>query len=96
MNEIIYNGTKTLAVSNTKTYTNTVDFSNSNVIGLNLDSFEKELLEKLSVHPTFEHKCHNCGGTLELKANEHIFKCPYCWSVYAIGTKMINDKGNIA
>ena len=52
-----------------------------------------QFLEKLNVVPTVEHKCHNCGGILELKATEHIFKCPFCNSVYAIGTQLVNDVG---
>lgn len=57
------------------------------------EEYIQNLLKKLSFHPTFEHKCNNCGGTIELDINNHIFKCPYCNSVYAIGTKQINDKG---
>lgn len=43
--------------------------------------------------PTVEHKCHNCGATLELQENDHIFKCHYCGTAYAVGTSMINDEG---
>ena len=57
------------------------------------EGFEKQLLEKLSRCPTFEHKCHNCGGALEMKVTEHIFRCPYCGSAYAIGTAQVNDRG---
>ncbi len=53
------------------------------------ENFEKQLLKKLFVHPTFEHKCNNCGGTIELDIDKHIFRCPYCGSVYAIGTSQI-------
>ena len=58
------------------------------------DLIFKKLSEKFNVKPTFEHKCHNCGGTLIMNTEQHIFNCPYCDSVYAIGTAMINDKGD--
>lgn len=56
------------------------------------DLFQKFLnkMQEVSFTPTVEHKCHNCGGTLEIKITEHIFKCPFCNSVYAIGTQLIN------
>lgn len=47
------------------------------------------IIKKLNVKPTFEHKCHNCGGTLIMNTEQHIFNCPYCDSVYAIGTSQI-------
>ena len=56
-------------------------------------TFKEKLLRELSTSPTFEHKCNNCGGTVEMDAEKHIFKCPYCGSVYAIGTAMVNDEG---
>lgn len=47
------------------------------------------IIKKLNIKPTFEHKCHNCGGTLIMNTEQHIFNCPYCDSVYAIGTSQI-------
>ena len=57
--------------------------------------FQKFLnkMQEVNFTPTVEHKCHNCGGSLEIKATEHIFKCPFCNSVYAIGTELVNDRG---
>lgn len=54
--------------------------------------FQKFLdkMNEVSFTPTIEHKCHNCGGTLEIKITEHIFKCPFCNSVYAFGTQLVN------
>lgn len=43
--------------------------------------------------PTVMHKCHNCGAHLELDENDHIFKCHYCGTAYAVGTSMVNDVG---
>ena len=60
-----------------------------------LKDFEEQLLAKLTAHPTFEHKCHNCGGTLTMNVEQHIFNCPYCDSVYAIGTMQVNSKGEV-
>jgi len=33
--------------------------------------------------------CMNCGGQVEQKYDDYIFKCPYCKTVYALGTKQI-------
>ena len=55
------------------------------------EKLENKIMGKLSVYPTFEHKCHNCGGTLKMDIENHIFNCPYCDSVYAIGTSNIFD-----
>lgn len=56
------------------------------------DLFQKFLnkMQEVSFTPTVEHKCHNCGGVLELKITEHIFRCPFCNSVYAFGTQLVN------
>ena len=64
----------------------------SSKIGLDYDDIFKEMAKRFNRTPTVEHKCHNCGGTLEIKPDQGIFKCPYCHSVYAIGTTKINDK----
>lgn len=57
------------------------------------EKLENKIMGKLSTRPTFEHKCHNCGGTLKMDIENHIFNCPYCDSVYAIGTSNIFDVG---
>lgn len=54
-----------------------------------------EFVRSLSKVPVLEHKCSSCGGTIEMDADNHIFICPYCGTTYAIGTMMMNDKGNI-
>lgn len=57
----------------------------------------KEYLDKriddLSKNPLYEHKCQNCGGTVELDYDKAIFICPYCGSHYALNTERINDRG---
>ena len=55
----------------------------------------EEFVCSLSKVPVLEHKCNSCGGTIEMDADKHIFVCPYCGTTYAVGTMMINDKGNI-
>ena len=55
------------------------------------EKLENKIMGKLSAHPTFEYKCHNCGGTLKMDIENHIFNCPYCDSVYAIGTSHVFD-----
>lgn len=52
-----------------------------------------EFMDRLSEIPIISHKCNSCGGTVEMDADRHIFVCPYCGTCYAVGTKMINDKG---
>ena len=88
---------KSLTVNGLNIRPSTIEISNKVVTGDSLayfsQEFEKKLLAKLTVHPTFEHKCHNCGGTLTMNIEQHIFNCPYCDSVYAIGTMQINSGG---
>ena len=40
-----------------------------------------------------ELKCKNCGGKIQQKYEDNIIKCPYCKSVYAVGIRQVNDKG---
>lgn len=61
----------------------------SSTVTFNEETYEDifhKLMEKFNKHPIVEHKCHNCGGIIELDENKHVFRCPYCNSVYAIGT----------
>lgn len=53
------------------------------------------IMDELSKVPIVHHKCHNCGATVKMDENKHIFICPYCDSTYAVGTSMVNDKGTI-
>jgi len=55
-----------------------------------LEDLIEEITRKWYVKPTFEYKCNNCGGTIEMDVDQHIFRCPYCGSVYAIGTRQVN------
>lgn len=57
------------------------------------DKIYKEIMQKLSRRPVIAHKCHSCGGTIEMDEEKHIFICPYCGTTYAVGTYMINDRG---
>ena len=52
-----------------------------------------QFLKKLGQAPIVAHKCHNCGGTVEMNEKKHIFVCPYCGSSYAVGVYMVNDRG---
>ena len=38
-----------------------------------------------------ELSCKNCGGKIQQKYKDPIFKCPYCKTVYAIGIKQVNS-----
>lgn len=50
-----------------------------------------EILQKqINNTPKFvKLNCMNCGGQVEQKCDDYIFKCPYCKTVYALGTKQI-------
>lgn len=37
-----------------------------------------------------ELSCKNCGGKIQQKYHDPIFKCPYCKTVYAVGYKQVN------
>lgn len=75
----------------------TIDLSGIMKGEVNLDnnidkeSIIRELMDRLSAKPIVQHKCHNCGAQVEFNADKHIFVCPYCSSVYLIGTNMVND-----
>lgn len=75
---IIENTDRTIAIS-----------SGTKITGLDYDDIFKHIAERFNKIPTIEHKCHNCGGTLTMNENQHIFNCPYCNSVYAIGVSQI-------
>lgn len=55
-----------------------------------IDDLFRDFISRINQIPMMAHNCNNCGGTLEMKADEHIFKCPYCGTVYAIGTEQVN------
>lgn len=60
------------------------------------ETYEKifaKITEKFNKIPTIQHKCHNCGATVEIDMDKHIFICKHCGSVYAIGTAHVNDLG---
>lgn len=38
-----------------------------------------------------ELSCKNCGAKIQQKYSDPIMKCPYCKTVYAIGTKQVNS-----
>ena len=53
----------------------------------------KDLIKSLHARPTFTKiQCHQCGASFDQKADDHIFKCPYCRTAYFVGTEMINDE----
>lgn len=60
---------------------------------VDMDEIMEEIQKRMNMVPSMEHKCHNCGGVLEMRADQHIFVCPYCGTAYAIGTVQINDRG---
>ena len=64
----------------------------SNQVSLS-EKIIEDLIKKLSKNPLYEHKCQNCGGTVELQYDKAIFICPYCGSHYALAPNRINDKG---
>lgn len=60
---------------------------------LSLPEIVENLMKNLSKNPLYEHKCQNCGGTVELDYDKAIFICPYCGSHYALAQSRINDVG---
>lgn len=47
-------------------------------------------LEKKTIE-FVELSCKNCGGKIQQKYHDPIFKCPYCKTVYAVGYKQVNS-----
>lgn len=58
---------------------------------LDYDEIFEKMIERYNIKPIIHHNCHACGGTLELREDQHIFVCPYCNSVYAVGVNQINS-----
>lgn len=56
---------------------------------LDYENIFEEMKKRFNIKPIIHHNCHNCGGRLELKEDQHIFNCPYCRSVYAVGISQI-------
>lgn len=50
----------------------------------------EEMLKRLAPPEYTELRCRECGGEIEQRWNNHIVKCPYCKTVYAVGRKMLN------
>lgn len=72
-----------------------IPFTNSISIGSDFVTIEdvKNLIKSLHARPTFTKiQCHQCGASFDQKADDHIFKCPYCRTAYFVGTEMINDE----
>lgn len=63
-------------------------------ISIDEDAFAKAMEKYMSLNKPVYYKmeCQSCGAPIEQKINDHILKCPYCHSVYAVGTKMVNAK----
>lgn len=57
-----------------------------------MDEVIRRVLDRMDAKPTMLRQCNTCGGTLEMEADKHIFICPYCGNVYAIGTTQINAR----
>lgn len=54
-----------------------------------------ERIEKMLKAPKMKSiSCMHCGAPLEMKFDDHIVKCSYCHSAYAIDTDMIRDIRN--
>lgn len=57
---------------------------------LDYDNIFQEIVNRLNKVPIMKHECNSCGAILEIDSDKHIFHCPYCNSVYAIGTTHLN------
>ena len=58
---------------------------------LDYENIFEEMKKRFNIKPIIHHNCHNCGGQLELREDQHIFICPYCNSVYAVGISQVNS-----
>ena len=63
-------------------------------ISMDEDAFAEAMKKYMEKHEPKFYKltCQGCGASINQKMNDHILKCPYCKSVYAVGTKMINAR----
>lgn len=83
----------TIGISTGSSTTWSMDYNLSESTSeIDYEKIFKEFEKRYNKKPTFEHRCNNCGAVLKMDLNNHIFKCPYCRSVYAIGTNRIEDR----
>ena len=85
-------------INNDRTYTAVINPTGFEIQSNAISKVETELSliwEKLNflqrTTPEFvELSCKNCGGKIQQKYRDPIFKCPYCKTVYAVGHKQVN------
>ena len=57
-----------------------------------IDTLWREIKNLKGRTPDFvELSCKNCGAKIQQKYEDQIIKCPYCKSVYIIGTWRVNE-----
>lgn len=64
------------------------------VARLQIDEIIKKIEKMLKAPKMKSISCMHCGAPLEMKFDDHIVKCSYCHSAYAIDTDMIRDIRN--
>ena len=82
MAEIVANNKMAFIESNFGAITNKFDFLQKQIEELYKDKHRFDFVEL---------KCKNCGGGIQQKYEDVIIKCPYCGSVYAVGTRRVNE-----
>lgn len=61
-------------------------------LSLTVDEILREINNLKMRTPAFvELSCKNCGAKIQQKYEDQIIKCPYCKSVYVIGTWRVNE-----
>ena len=59
---------------------------------INIKELEKRISELEGRKLKFvDLSCKNCGAKIQQKYSDSIVKCPYCKTVYIIGTKQVNS-----
>ena len=79
----------TITTADTNTYTTDSSYSLNKKIQ-ELTDWIKDLEGRKFEY--IELCCKNCGAKIHQKYSDSILKCPYCKTVYAIGTKQINSQ----
>lgn len=70
---------------------NGVDYDIGSV-DINIKELEKRISELEGRKLKFvDLSCKNCGAKIQQKYSDSIVKCPYCKTVYIIGTKQVNS-----
>lgn len=89
----------TTNAANSTSFVTRLSCGNGNTYKIKAESFTDEALDEVIRRlkaSNIEYKsisCLHCGAPITMRIGDHIAKCQYCHSVYAIDVELIRDIG---